>query len=184
MSVQDETLAPVSLAPASVQHVKRSERVRRLKMVQEYARQKLREEVKRHERGYQAILAKKLATTTPHISNMVNHDRGPGPRLLEALCDHWGVKPDAFVAEALGLTDPYASSRLQLLPRNVVREAVEARAKERGVPAEALETALWACASAGTTSLDADGVDALLDLALGFDRGIRLVLASASKAPG
>lgn len=70
-----------------------------------------------------------------------------------------------------------ASATLHLTPRNVVREALESQAKKRGLSSEVLEVALWAAAKAGTPALKSDDADALLDLAIGFDRAAQLLLS-------
>lgn len=179
MSAQHETLAPDSLAPASLVDVKPAER---LKKVKAYARARLRAEVAQHDRGYQAMLAKKLGSTTAHMANMVNHERGPGERLLQALCEHWGISRDVLDAEALGSPAPISSSRPRSNMVESVRRAIELRAQERSLSAEVVDAALQASGQIGISAIEAEQIDNLLDLAIGFDRGMRLIFRTVTDA--
>lgn len=133
--MQPPMLARDSLAFASVQPVGTKERLARLK---EWALERLRDEVKRGDRGIQAQLARALGVSTAHIANLVNPNKGtlPGEELLLELARYWGTTYDAMMAEANGEAPGVAPERhvtVERTERYSQMPAVRAMAIAQGI---------------------------------------------------
>jgi hypothetical protein len=152
-------LARVSLASASVVWVKPAERVEKVKA---YARARLREEVKAGPRGTQARIVEALGGTSAHVSNMVNHDRGPGPETLYALAKHWGMTYAQLEAEALGEAQA-APPQPTVVPSRVL-DVLARVAKKRGYAADVLAEASRVRSVRGTGDMTEEDADDLLQL--------------------
>ena len=168
-------LARVSLASASVGWVKPAERVERVKA---YARARLRAEVDAGPRGTQARIVEALGGTSAHVSNMVNHDRGPGLETLHALAKHWGITYAQLEAEALG--EASAAPAQPFVAPDRILEVLVRVAKKRGYSADVVAEAARVRALRGTGEMSEEDADDLLQLSKVYLRNAARIGTSTS----
>lgn len=174
-------LARDRLTSASLGHVKQqTERIERIKA---YARTRLRAEVQAGPRGTQARLVEALETTSAHVANMVNHDRGPGQEMLHALARHWGITYAELERTALGETshddEAPPSADLTVVPEHLQRVLVRI-AKTGGYDDEVLQEALRTRALRGASAMSEAEADELLQLTKTYLRSARRIVSTTT----